>query len=353
MHARLLGYETSATWRRLLPLALVAVLAVTVLGGCTNSNDEAATETEAGTEKPAEESPVVPASLTIGTLTTEDALPLWVAEADRDGALLTEAGLTEFEIVTFQAAAERDAALAAGEIDAFMGDIIAAAQLESGGIPVTIATVMLGSTPGEGRFGIVAPPESNVTDLKALAGVPVGTSSGTIQEYVLDGLMRQAGVAADQVAKEEVKKVPVRFDLVMQGQLKAAALPEPFLSLAEAQGAVLVADDTTGENLSQTVLVFSDEYLEREGGVEAMDAVLRVWDEAATIVNEDPDAWRDLLVEKARLPEPIAQTYGISTYPAHQLPTQEQVDAVLEWMQAKKLLKEPVTYGDLVPESAS
>jgi NitT/TauT family transport system substrate-binding protein len=281
----------------------------------------------------------------IGTLPTEDMLPLWVAEEE---GLFAEYGLDSVEIVTFQAAQERDAAFVAGEIDAFMGDIIAAAQLEAAGTPVTIATVMLGATPAEGRFGIVAAPDSGYADIAALAGVPVGTSQNTIQEYVLDGLMRQAGVSADDVVVEAVPKVPVRYDLLMQGQLKAAALPEPLLSLAEFEGATLLADDTTGENLSQTVLVFSDEYLSEIGGVDTMSALLKVWDAGVEIVNADPDAWRDLLVEQARLPEPIKDTYRINQYPTAQIPTTEQVDAVLDWMRDKGTLQSALTYEDLV-----
>jgi NitT/TauT family transport system substrate-binding protein len=148
--------------------------------------------------------------------------------------------------------------------------------------------------------------------------------------------------------KEEVKKVPVRFDLLMQGQLEAAALPEPLLTLAEAQGAKLLADDTTGENLSQTILGFSDEYLAEPGGIETMTKLLEVWDQAVAKVNEDPDAWRATLVEQARLPEPIKDTYAISTYPTNDVPDAEQIDAVLAWMGGRGLLQKPVTFEDLV-----
>jgi len=320
--------------RRILA-ALCAIGLLTVLVTACGQTAE-----DNGADGATELAPVV-----IGTLPTEDALPLWVAE---ERGLFDEAGLPSVEIVTFQSAQERDAAFSAGEIDAFMGDIIAAAQFETTGMSVTLATVMLGATPEQGRFGIVGAPESGYADLAALAGVPVGTSSNTIQEYVLDGLMLQAGVAADQIKKEEVDKVPVRFDLVMNGQLEAAALPEPLLTLAEAQGATILADDTTGQNLSQTVLVFSDEYLTDDGGIETMTALLDVWDEAVTIVNVEPDAWRDTLVEKARLPEPIKDAYVISTYPEHETPSKEQVDDVLSWMEGKGLLTERVTYEDLV-----
>jgi NitT/TauT family transport system substrate-binding protein len=288
--------------------------------------------------------PDAPAPIVIGTLPTEDMLPLWVAQEE---GLFDEAGL-EITIINFQAAQERDAAFVAGEIDAFMGDIIASAALEAGESGVTLATVMLGATSEEGRFGIVGAPGTNYASLTELAGVKVGTSSATIQEYVLDGLMGEVGVAQGQIAKEEVKKVPVRYDLLMKGQIQAAMLPEPFLSLAEKEGAPLLSDDTTGTNLSQTVLGFSDEYLAEPGGIEAMTLLLDVWDQGAALVNEDPDAWRELLVEQARVPEPIKDSYEINTYPMHEVPTKEQVESVLEWMQRKGLLTEPPTYEDLV-----
>lgn len=332
--------------RRLARLALSAAVLATVLTGCGRDSEP---------PSPEEGKPREPIPMRIGTLPTEDALPLWVAE---QRGLFAEAGLPKVEITTFQSAQERDAALAAGAIDAFMGDIIAAAALYQSGTKVTIATVMLGATPAEGRFGIVAPKTWNdgtgADALARLANVPVATSSGTIQEYVLDGLMRQSGVPTDQVKVEEVKKVPVRFELLMSGKLKAAALPEPLLTLAEKQGAILLADDTTPvrsdrpvENISQTVLVVSNAFQRKPGGLETLEELLGAWDEAVGIVNADPNAWRGLLVEKARLPEPLATTYEVETYPKHQLPTAEQVNAVLEWMRAKGLLKTPLTYGDL------
>jgi NitT/TauT family transport system substrate-binding protein len=291
------------------------------------------------TATPAATPSTAPAKIRIGTLTTEDALPLWVAEKD---GLFKKAGLT-VEITTFQSAQERDAALTAGAIDGFMGDIIAASALRAGGVPVRITTIMLGATPKQGRFGIVAAPGSKATALEQLAGVPIGVSSGTIQEYVLDGLMGQAGIPLDQVKKEEVKKVPVRFELLMSGKLAAAALPEPLLSLAVKQGATLIADDTQGANLSQTVLVFAEKFLDAA----AVTKLLGVWDEAVAIVNKDPNAQRTLLVEKARLPEPLKTDYQVNAYPTHQLPTEEQVGDVLEWMKGAGLLTKDVTYADL------
>jgi NitT/TauT family transport system substrate-binding protein len=300
--------------------------------------------------KPAETSTVKPSAVRIGTLPTEDSLPLWVAE--QRGYFATQ-GLSDVQIVSFQSAQERDAAFASGAIDAFMGDIIAAANLQAGGKPTTIKTIMLGADQSQGRFGIAAAPKSGVNSLTQLANVPVGTSSATIQEFVLDGLMSEAGVPASSVKVEEVKKVPVRFELLMAGKLKAAALPEPFLTLAEQGGAPLVASDTSATaNLSQTVLVFSDKYLATPGGAAAAKALLKSWDLAVNDINKDPQSVLPLLVDKARLPESLKTTYKVNTYPTAQVPTQAQVEAVLTWMKDKGYLKGDVTYKDLVDTSA-
>jgi NitT/TauT family transport system substrate-binding protein len=329
--------------RRLLVAACVLALLALPLG-CA-ADEEPAPEAPAG-EKPLAD--VEPAPIKIGTLPTEDSLPLWVAAQE---GLFAEAGL-EVEIVVFQAAQERDTAFASGAIDAYMGDIIASANLEAAGSPVMLATVMLGQTAEEGRFGIVAAPGSTAASLEDLAGVPIGTSSASIQEYVVDRMMDAAGVPADDVAKEIVPKVPVRYDLLMNGQLKAAALPEPFLSLAKLEGATVIADDTTGGNITQTVLGVSDEYLALPAGLVTVRELLGVWNEAAGLINADPDVYRALLVEQARLPEPLADTYEVNTYPQAAAPTPEMVDPVLAWMAEKGLLTADVTYGDLVMDIA-
>jgi NitT/TauT family transport system substrate-binding protein len=328
---------------RVTALVVTATLAAGLVAACT---PKATTTPAAQTTPTPAPKPLAPANLRIGTLPTEDTLPLWVAGQK---GLFRKAGLT-VTIVPFQSAEERDTAFTAGTIDGFMGDIIATAELGSGGFPVRIITIMLGATPAEGRFGIVSSPKSSARTLKEVAQGPIATSSGTIQEYVLDGLMRQAGIAADQIDKQELKKVPLRYQLLIGDSIPAAAMPEPFLTLAIKNGAHLIADDTKGENLSQTVLVMGDSYLQKPRGALTAKMLLDVWNKSVALVNANPNAYRPLLVEKAALPAELASDYRVNKYPKHQLPTADQVNAVLEWMRAKGLLSGDLNYDQMVWE---
>ena len=328
---------------RPLPLALAALLALALLAGC------AAPAAKTGGSSAATSSTAAPGAasvIRIGALPNEDSLSLWVAANE---GLFKKAGL-DVQITTFPSAAERDAALQAGSVDAVSGDIIAAALLSGHGFPVKIATLQLGATPAEGRFGILANPKSGIKSLADLTTKgPLAQSSGTLAAYSADQMLVQGGVDPAKVKRTEVKKLPVRFQLLESNQVPAAVLPEPMLSLGQKQGMKLLADDTKGpQNTSQTVLIVSDKYLATSGAADAVRNLLGATDVAAAEINANPDAYRALLVEKARLPKPIADSYKISHYPEAALPTTAEVDAVLSWMRAKKLVGADVTYASLV-----
>ncbi len=318
------------------------IVGVLLVAGCSANNTSQS-------EKPTAQAPVSAAPIKIGTLATQDSLPLWVAEQN---GYFAEAGLDNVEIVPFQSAMELQTAFTAGAIDAMMTDIIVAANLQASGAKVVLPTIMLGSTTEQGRFAIVAAPGQKFSSMTDLKGVPVGAASPTITEYVLDKLMEEAGVASADIKTEEVGKVPVRFQLLMSGKLKAASLPEPFVSLAQKQGAQIVpgGDDTKAKNnISQSVLAVSRTFSDSESGAATVAGLLKAWDKAVADINAAPDSFRSTLVSKARLPEPLATDFAVSTYPTAAAPTEAQVQTVLDWMKAKGYLKAEVTPADLLP----
>jgi NitT/TauT family transport system substrate-binding protein len=276
----------------------------------------------------------------IGTMITEDFLPMWVAEQE---GIFEQEGM-KVQLVAFQSAQELTAALAADEIDMAMTDPMVAATLSMGGTEVSLEWVTLGEVAQQGRFGIMTSPQRGVRTLKDLAGKPIGVGSNTMLEYVMDRLMEGTGVSEDQVIKEEMKKIPVRYEMMANNQVAAAVLPASLLYLGEQTGMILVSDDTKGQNLTQSVMIARKGFTDTDAGKQALDNIRSCWDKAVGMVNANPSSYRLLLVEKASLPELIADDYPISNYPLAKRPTNAMIDPVLDWMLHKGYLEASLRY---------
>lgn len=312
-------------------MCIVCALAVSVsaLVGCGSSSGSAANNTPAASNGAAK--------VKIGTLATEDILPMWVAEAE---GIFAECGV-DASVEVFQSATELIAGVTSGSVDYAMTDPMVTASMFASGTDVQVKWITLGATAAQGRFGIMTADDS-ITSLSDLAGVPIGVGSNTILEYVMDTLMTGAGVPEGDIAKEELQKLPVRYQAMAGKQVKAAALPGSLLALGEANGCRVVADDTTGDNISQSVMIVRSDFLKANPEAEA--ALEKAWDKAVAKINANPEGYRELLVKKASLPDAIASTYKISEYPSCQLPTQEMIDRVLVWMDGKGYLSTKVSY---------
>ncbi|HCW50997.1 MAG TPA: hypothetical protein DGR79_02870 [Clostridiales bacterium] len=285
-----------------------------------------------------------PEPITVGLLPIVDSLPFFVA--DRNG-YFTEAGV-EVDLQVYQSALLRDTALQSGEIDGMVGDILAALALKDSGTDVRIVSICLGATPDEGRFAILAAPDSGIETVDDLRGVEIALSPNTIIEYVVDRLLTSHGFAPEEIRDLVVTKIPDRFQMLMSGQIQAACLPDPLAAFAEHQGARLVLDDTGDLNVSQSVIIFTGSAIAHNP--EGISRLLEAYSRAVEAINADPDAFRELMVEMARLPEPIKDTYPVDHFPSPQVPTKGQVEAVIEWMEAKDLLGTSLTYEDIVTD---
>jgi len=280
-------------------------------------------------------------SLKIGILPIVEALPFILMEK--------EGKPENLKIIVFNSALERDAALQGGQLDGAITDPVASAIMAGRGMDVVLASLILGSKPEEGRFAIIAAPGSSIKTPQDLKGVPIAISSNTIVEYVTDSLLTGAGLKDSEIAKEEIKKMPVRFQMLLSGQIQAATLPDPLAHFAQSKGARLIIDDTGGENISQVVLLFTGKAVKEKGY--QIEQMYRAYDRHVERINESPDSHRQILVERARLPKPISSTYPLDHFPKAQLPDREAIERVIDWARQKDLIKEPVTFDSLTGRS--
>ncbi|MBQ9690963.1 MAG: PhnD/SsuA/transferrin family substrate-binding protein [Eggerthellaceae bacterium] len=314
--------------RVLISVVLSVMLVLTVFAGAGCSSNQ-----QDGAQTSTNERPV----MRIGTLPTEDSLPLYLSSQQQEGELL--------EVVVFQSAQELVTAFVAGEVDAAMTDVENSATLQESGTNVVLSWITLGKTAEQGRFGILTndPEIKEVADLK---GKTIAGASNTVPEYVMYKLLENAGLSDKDITKEEIKKLPVRYEALAQGQVDAAALPATLLALGEASGLYLVADDTHGENMSQSVLTVSANWLDEPGAQDVLSNVQAMWDSVVQDINTHPEQYHDAVVNWAKVPEVIAQDYPVSEYPVVERPTVDMVQPVLDWMLELGYLKEALVYDE-------
>jgi NitT/TauT family transport system substrate-binding protein len=173
----------------------------------------------------------------------------------------------------------------------------------------------------------------------------VAISRATIIEYLLDRIMAAEGFGPDHVAKLEIKKIPVRLQMLLADQVPAALLPEPLLTLAESKGAHVVADDRRLDT-SETILALDAGRI--SGDATLASRFLTAYRQAVDRINRDPEAYKTLLVERTRFPLPVQERFRVPVFPDPQPPSPEDVAAVQDWLQQNGLIETRLVYDSVV-----
>ncbi|NNK96541.1 MAG: ABC transporter substrate-binding protein [Desulfobacterales bacterium] len=274
-------------------------------------------------------------TLKIGLLLIEDSVPFYVAEQE---TFYGQQNIT-VELIPFLSALERDSALAAKAIDGAIADPVGAILYDKGRGELKITSLCLGKTPQEGIFAILAAPKSNIQSVADLKGVEIAVSNATIIEYVTDRMLETEGFQPTEIKKIEVKKMPIRMQMLLSGSVQAATLPEPLASIAAGKGAKILITDAGGStSLSQTVIIFRADVLsERKKEIAGFFQAYRL---AVQAINKNPKKYRALFMEKGRIPPFLAQSYPIPTYPLPEPFSKSLYQPIITWLTKKQLIDE-------------
>lgn len=310
------------TWKKVqMKVLIIGLILILALTGCSQT----------GKEEPKQK-------LKLGILPVDDSLPLIVA--DQKG-YFDEENL-DVELITFQSAVESQSAMQAGQIDGMLTDIVVAALLKESGVNIKITSVIAASQEKR-RFAIVASPKSGIEKIEDLKGKEIGISTNSIIEYMTDKLMDEAGIGSQNIKKVSVPKIPVRLEMLVNNQIDAVNIPEPLVSLAELQGAKVIVDDTINPQLTQVVMIMTDQALQQD-----IKGFYKAYAKAVDEINANPNQFKETLIQNTNIPEPLIETYQVSSYPELQLPPEQVVNDVLAWLNDKGLASVSFKYEDII-----
>jgi len=283
-----------------------------------------------------------PVTLKVTLLRILEALPMHVAI--QEGYFAARG--VKVEIVPAASAPERDQLVASGQVDGMVNELLGAILYDREQTQVQVVRYSRTATAEAPLFRILASAKSGITTVDGLKGVPIGISTGTIIEYLTERLLEAEGFKSEEIQSIAVPSISDRLALLNNGELKAGMFPDPLNAIAMSQGAVAVIDDSKHPEYSFSVYTFRKATIDRNP--EAIRAFLAGLEDATRKINEDPDRWQKLLVEKQILPAPLEATFQVPKFAAAGIPSQDQYQDILEWAKNKGLVDVDVPYDRTV-----
>jgi NitT/TauT family transport system substrate-binding protein len=310
-------------------LAFILLVLGLVLAACSQASPTPATPGE-------------PVTIRLALLPILDALPLYVAE---EQGYFTEHGI-QVEFIPVSSAGERDQIIGAGQADGMINELVSTLFYNQDEVRIQVVRFARTATPDFPQFRILAAAGSGIENVDDLKGVEIGISEGTVIEYLTDRLLQEEGFQESEVATISVPGIPDRLALLNSGELKAAMLPDPLSSLAMQAGASVVIDDTRHPEFGYSVISLVKPLVDENP--EAVREFLAAVERAVVDINNDPQAWEDVLTERSLVPAPLIGSYQIPQFPLASVPSEAQFQDAVDWAQAEGLVSSEFAYADSV-----
>ena len=309
--------------KKLLFLVSVLVMIVLSAAGCGNTSDQTAGNKELQ-------------EINIGLMPDIDSVPVIMAQ---EKGYFAEEGL-KVNIQQFKSAMDRDAALQSGNLDGAISDMLAVAFAKSGGFDVKVTAFTNGS------YKLIAGKDAEVNSIHDLIGKDVAISKNTIIEYVTDQITVTNNMPENSLNKVVIPQIPTRLEMLQNGKLAAATLPEPMGSIAIYNGCkYITGSDELGINPG--VMMFTSKAVESKKA--ELQAFYRAYNKAVAYLNDtDKAQYMDIVIEKSGFPAAAKDALVLPKYRPAGLPKQQDVTDCLTWMNQKNLIKQNYTYDDIV-----
>lgn len=309
-------------------MGLLALAAMT-LGACGNEGKEAE-KTAASSDKAVE-------TLTLGVMPSTDNIPLILAHEkgfDKDHGV-------EIKLENFKAAKDRDAAFQAGKVDGVSTDLVAIAIYQEAGMDVKIT----GNT--YGQFDLITGDDS-VKTTADLKGKDVILSKKTGTEYAVTMMLEKAGLTDQDINVSEVPQVPTRLELLKNNQAQAAILPEPFATVATADG-LRVLDSTRKIGINPFVMGMPQDVIEKKA--DAIKGMYEAYNEAVDYIKDhDKSDYIQLFIDEVGFSETLKDQITVPDYTHAEQATDEDITSAFTWAKEHDLLTKDLQPKDVLSD---
>jgi NitT/TauT family transport system substrate-binding protein len=321
-------------------VAAASVAAMLALSACGGSSSDEPSTGENGSSGAAEVDKVK-----VGAIPIVDVAPLYLGQ--QQGFFEDEN--IDLEIVNTTGGAAAIPGVVSGEFDFAFGNVVSLIVAKSTNIPLKAIAEGNSSTGEDGKDfgGIVVPKGSPITSAADLSGKSVAVNNlNNIGDTTVRASIRKAGGDPTKVKFVELP-FPDMPAAVANERVDAAWVVEPFLTVAQDQGAELIASNFVDAAPDLTIAVYftTEKTIETESDLtKRFTAAI---EKSLAYAQSNPDEVRAVLPSYTQIDPEVAERITLPAWPAEV--NAESVQTLADLMVEDGLIKEEFDVGDVLP----
>ncbi|MDG4786885.1 ABC transporter substrate-binding protein [Micromonospora sp. WMMD1102] len=235
------------------------------------------------------------------------------------------------------------------QFDFAFGNVVSLITARSQKIPVKAITVGNASTgkPGADFGGVVVPPDSPITNAAGLAGKNIAINNlNNITDTTTRASVRKAGGDPSNIKWTELP-FPEMPAAVLAKRVDAAMLVEPFFTIAQNQGARVVAYNFAEAIPDMTVAAYFSTEQTITQRADLTGRFRAAMAKSLKYAQEHPDEARQVLQTYTQIDPAVAAKITLPAWPAEI--NRASVQTLADLMLGDGLLKEKVDVAELLP----
>lgn len=268
-------------------------------------------------------------ALRLGVLPTAECLPFYVAAKT---GVFDSLGLS-VRLLTYEAAIDADTAFHQGHVDAVCTDLVKAVLWRSQGENIRLAMT------ADLQLYLVTARQARLKTGASLKEKIVAYTRNSALDYTADHMLALTRLGTEQLNKPQINNIQLRMQMLLNAQYDGALLPEPYASMAIAQGNNLVYQTSNLKQANPLFAVVVNDSTNKSRRQEIAQ-LAKAYDLAVQRIarSDSADAvqWMSYL--------PLAGIWPDSVFTLPQLnpsykPSVTVIDSVKQWLRGRSLLK--------------
>jgi len=282
------------------------------------------------------------AALHVALMPVEDCLPFYLAQ--RTG-IYERLGL-DLRIHTVQAQLDTDTALANARVHVAYSDLARAIMLQQD------TTELQAIASFDGQLELITARRGRVRKLSQLKERMVAIARHSVTDFWSDRLTDTASLARPDIFRPQINDVRIRTDMICNGTMDAAFLPEPYATEARLRGNTR---NFSTRNLqpqliallaSKNALDEPTRFAQIRLLVKGYNQAVAEWDSRVALRDSLPKLLSDICVISDTLVDSVAKS--LPPFRSLRQPDNADAEAALKWLRGRGKIKKGYTLDSLI-----